>query len=251
MGKLIKRLKFLIITISIVVLLVTISSYANFTLYNKNNNLPKATQVNNKQSNDESSSNNKKSNDSTNILIVDDNSKSMMIATINAQNKNIDLNPIEDKSYINPTINEDFLNNIEKSTNISLDKFIQFNLEDLMNIVSNLDGIKINVKEDDLQIINNLIPKYYSESTDYNKGKMELLSSSGEQVLNEYQAMAYTIAIKDDINKQKEMLISLMDKVRDSDFTKYVEVFKTVKPYVDTNLNMGDILKIATSYYID
>ena len=251
MGKLIKRLKFLIIALGIVILLVTISSYADLTLYKKNNNLPKATQVNNSQSIDESSSNQEKSNKDTNILILDDNSKSMMIATIDAQNKSIDLNPIKDEAYISTNNKEDLLRSIEEKTDISLSKFIQVNLEDLMNVVSNLDGIKINVKEEDLEVINNLIPKYYSESTDSNKSNIKLLSNSGKQVLNEYQAMAYTAVIKNDINKQKEVLVSLMDKVRNLNFVKYIEIFKTVKPYIDTNLSISDILKIATSYGIN
>ena len=173
----------------------------------------------------------------------------MMIASIDEENKDIKIIPVENASYTNSSTTESLLESIEKSKNITLDKFVQVGISDLMNMVSILDGITVDVKEEDLQLINNLIPKFYAESTDENKGKMTLLSESGTQKINEYQAMAYASVIANDKEKQKEVLLSLIDNVKKIDFTKYIEVFNTMKPYVDTNLTIPDMLKLASSEY--
>ena len=118
-----------------------------------------------------------------------------------------------------------------------------------MKVVSILGDITVDIKEEDLQLINNLIPKFYAESTDDNKGKMTLISSPGVQKINEYQAMAYAAVISKDVDKQKEMLISFVESIKDVDLTKYVELFNTLKPYVNTNLTVPDMLKLASTDY--
>ena len=105
------------------------------------------------------------------------------------------------------------------------------------------------MKQEDLTLINNLIPKFYAECEDGDKGRMELLTKTGLQNLNEYQAMAYASVISKDVDKQKEMLISFINGIKDVDLTKYVELFNTLKPYVNTNLTVPDMLKLASTDY--
>ena len=103
----------------------------------------------------------------------------MIIASIDNKNKDIKLTPVENTAYMNITDNENLLKSIEKTTKINLDKFLKLNISDLMKVVSILGDITVDIKEEDLQLINNLIPKFYAESTDDNKGKMTLISSPG------------------------------------------------------------------------
>ena len=225
--RLLKKLKFIFICILLILGVATITSFGNFSFNKKSSS----------------------SDNTTNILLLGDNTDSMMIASIDEENKDIKIIPVENSSYIDNSSKENLLKSIEKMKNINLDKFVQVGISDLMNLVSILDGITVDVKEEDLQLINNLIPKYYAESTDENKGKMTLLSESGTQKINEYQAMAYASVIANDKEKQKEVLLSLIDNVKNIDFTKYIEVFNTMKPYVDTNLTIPDMLKLASSEY--
>ena len=143
------------------------------------------------------------------------------------------------------------LSTIEKDNNINLDKFIQIDFKDLMNIVSVLGEVTVDVKEDEVNLINNLIPKYYAESN-YGKGtEMKLLESSGEQKLNTYQTMAYASLIADNPDKQKEVLVSVMDKMKNMSLSMYADIYKTIKPYINTNITIGDVISLASSTYIN
>ena len=60
--------------------------------------------------------------------------------------------------------------------------------------------------------------------------------------------MAYTSVASKDIEKQKEIIISLIENAKNVDFTKYMDIFNTLKPHVDTNLTVPDMLKLASSF---
>ena len=228
MLRLLRKIKFIFISICLILVLGTIVAFDK-----KSEKVPATQEV---------------KDDTTNILLLSDNINSMIIASINNKNKDIELTPVENTAYMNITDNENLLKSIEKTTKINLDKFLKLNISDLMKVVSILGDITVDIKEEDLQLINNLIPKFYAESTDDNKGKMTLISSPGVQKINEYQAMAYTSVASKDIEKQKEIIISLIENAKNVDFTKYMDIFNTLKPHVDTNLTVPDMLKLASSF---
>ena len=228
MLRLLRKIKFIFISICLILVLGTIVAFNK-----KSEEVPATQEV---------------KDDITNILLLSDNINSMIIASIDNKNKDIELTPVENTAYMNITDNENLLKSIEKTTKINLDKFLKLNISDLMKVVSILGDITVDIKEEDLQLINNLIPKFYAESTDDNKGKMTLISSPGVQKINEYQAMAYTSVASKDIEKQKEIIISLIENAKNVDFTKYMDIFNTLKPHVDTNLTVPDMLKLASSF---
>ena len=228
MSRLLRKIKFIFISICLILVLGTIVAFDK-----KSEKVPATQEV---------------KDDTTNILLLSDNINSMIIASINNKNKDIELTPVENIAYMNITDKENLLKSIEKTTKINLDKFLKLNISDLMKVVSILGDITVDIKEEDLQLINNLIPKFYAESTDDNKGKMTLISSPGVQKINEYQAMAYTSVASKDIEKQKEIIISLIENAKNVDFTKYMDIFNTLKPHVDTNLTVPDMLKLASSF---
>ena len=228
MSRLLRKIKFIFISICLILVLGTIVTFDK-----KSEKVPATQEV---------------KDDTTNILLLSDNINSMIIASIDNKNKDIELTPVENTAYMNITDNENLLKSIEKTTKINLDKFLKLNISDLMKVVSILGDITVDIKEEDLQLINNLIPKFYAESTDDNKGKMTLISSPGVQKINEYQAMAYTSVASKDIEKQKEIIISLIENAKNVDFTKYIDIFNTLKPHVDTNLTVPDMLKLASSF---
>lgn len=228
MLRLLRKIKFIFISICLILVLGTIVAFNK-----KSEEVPATQEV---------------KDDTTNILLLSDNINSMIIASIDNKNKDIELTPVENTAYMNITDNENLLKSIEKTTKINLDKFLKLNISDLMKVVSILGDITVDIKEEDLQLINNLIPKFYAESTDDNKGKMTLISSPGVQKINEYQAMAYTYVASKDIEKQKEIIISLIENAKNVDFTKYMDIFNTLKPHVDTNLTVPDMLKLASSF---
>ena len=198
-------------SIGLIVVVVAIAAFINL-FSNKNTKvLPSSTEVKN------NSNNKNKSSDTTNILLLGDTTDSMMVATVDAGNKNIKLTPVEDATYVDTSDKETLIKSLEKKTNLDLDKFLQVNVSDLLNAVSVLGDIQLNVKQEALRLINNLIPKFYAEC--------------------------------EDGDKQKEMLISFVNGIKDVDLTKYVELFNTLKPYVNTNLTVPDMLKLASTDY--
>ena len=228
MSRLLRKIKFIFISICLILVLGTIVTFDK-----KSEKVPATQEV---------------KDDTTNILLLSDNINSMIIASIDNKNKDIELTPVENIAYMDISDKENLLKSIEKTTKINLDKFLKLNISDLMKVVSILGDITVDIKEEDLQLINNLIPKFYAESTDDNKGKMTLISSPGVQKINEYQAMAYTSVASKDIEKQKEIIISLIENAKNVDFTKYLDIFNTLKPHVDTNLTVPDMLKLASSF---
>ena len=249
MLKFFRRLKFLVISIAIVFLVATISSFANLSLFSKKTNdtsAPKTTEVN-----DEPQDEDDDKDTDTNILFFGDTTDAMVVASIDNKNKDVKLNSLDNKDYSEITDKDTLLSTIEKDNNINLDKFIQIDFKDLINIVSVLGEVTVDVKEDEINLINNLIPKYYAESN-YGKGtEMKLLESSGEQKLNTYQTMAYASLIADNPDKQKEVLVSVMDKMKNKSLSMYADIYKTIKPYINTNITIGDVISLASSTYIN
>lgn len=253
MSKFFRKLKFIILSISLIFIVIGIVAYADLFSEKKSNSLPSSTEVSknitdNNTSKEESSTNNTNENN-TNILLLDNKSDSMVVASVDTANKNIQLTPVTNTGYFDRSNMENLLNNVEKTVNMNLDKFLQVDTSELMNVISVLGDVSVNIKSEDMKIINNLIPKFYAEFQDSSKGEMKLITSPGEQNINEYQAMAYISAVAKDTTKQKEAILSLVKNVKDLGFSKYFEIYNKIKPYVETNLTIPDMLKIASTNY--
>ena len=57
---------------------------------------------------------------------------------------------------------------------------LSLDTSELMDVVSVLGDINVNIKSEDMKLINNLIPKFYAEFQDSSKGEMKLITSPGE-----------------------------------------------------------------------
>ena len=192
----------------------------------------------------------------------------MMIATIDSNNKNIKLTSLARDTYVDiPGKGKGKLNaayfwgkekllfqTIEENFEVKLDKFIQVDFDDLMNIIFILGGVEVDVKEHEIDITNKYIVPSYEQCTYSNKGDMKLLSSPGKQVLNGYQAIAYTrIRITDSAihrdQRQRQVMLSIINTVKDMDFSKYPHILNTLLPYVSTNLTPSDLINLAFTAY--
>ena len=192
----------------------------------------------------------------------------MMIATIDSNNKNIKLTSLARDTYVDiPGKGKGKLNaayfwgkedllfqTIEENFQLKLDKYIQIDFDDLMNIIFILDGVEVDIKEHEIEIMNNVIPGSYNQCSYSNKGDMKLISSPGKQVINGYQAIAYTrirytdSAIHRDA-RQREVMLSLINKMKEKKFTEYPHILNTLLPYVSTNLTPSDIINLAFTAY--
>ena len=250
MRKFFRRLKFIIVSICFIFIIVGIIGMVN-SFKSKFNNLPSSIEVNSTTTNTakDSSSNKDYLYDTTNILFLDNKSDSMVVASVDSANKDIKFTPVTNTGYFDRSNMDNLLNNIEKSVDMNLDKFLQIDTSELMDVISVLGDFYVNIKTEDIKLINNLIPKFYAELDDKSKGDMQLIDSSGEQSINEYQAMAYITAVSKDNTKQKDAIISVVKNIKDLGFTKYIEIYSKLKPYVATNLTITDLLKLISKDY--
>lgn len=265
-----KKFKFAKVVIILLALLIAIPVFTFYSFYNKLNTTSASVE-------DTYESKYEKVDGITNILLLGTDgiekelayrSDCMMIATIDSNNKNIKLTSLARDTYVDiPGKGKGKLNaayfwgkekllfqTIEENFEIKLDKFIQVDFDNLMNIVFILGGVEVDVKEHEVDITNKYIVPSYQQCTYSNKGDMKLLSSPGKQVLNGYQAIAYTrIRITDSAihrdQRQRTVILSMIDTVKDMDFSKYPHLLNTLLPYVSTNLTPQDIINIAFTAY--
>lgn len=265
-----KNFKFTKIVIILLALLIAIPVFTFYSFYNKLNTTSANVE-------DAYESKYEKVDGVTNILLLGTDGREkelayrsdcMMIATIDANNKNIKLTSLARDTYVDiPGKGKGKLNaayfwgkekllfqTIEENFEIKLDKFIQVDFDDLMNIVFILGGVEVDVKEHEVDITNEYIVPSYEQCTYSNKGDMKLLSSPGKQVLNGYQAIAYTrVRITDSAihrdQRQRTVILSMIDTVKDMDFSKYPHLLNTLLPYVSTNLTPTDIINLAFTAY--
>lgn len=252
MFKIFKKLKFIIVSTSLVLMIIGIVAYADLFTKKKSNSLPSSTEVKETITDNnytENSTKDETSQNNTNILLLDDKSDSMVVASLDPTNKDIKLTEVANTGYFDRSNMDNLLNTVEKNLNINLDKFLQVDTSQLMNVISILGDISVNIKAEDLKLINSLIPKFYSQLQGKDKGEMKLIASPGVQNINEYQTLAYISVISKDSNKQKDALLSLAKNVKDLGFNKYLEIYNKMKPYVETNLTIPDMLKLASTEY--
>ena len=192
----------------------------------------------------------------------------MMIATIDSNNKNIKLTSLARDTYVNiPGRGKGKLNTayfwgkedlliktIKENFDIQLDKYITVDFDNLMNIIFILNGVQVDVKEHEIDATNAIIPTSYETCTYEDKGDMKLITSPGVQTLNGYQAIAYTrIRITDSAihrdARQRKVMLSIIDKMKDKNFSEYPHIMNTLLPYVSTNLKPKDIINLAFTAY--
>lgn len=189
---------------------------------------------------------------------------SMIILTIDNNNKNIKLTslardtyvsiPGRDKGKLNTAYfwgKEDLLfETIENEFGIGLDKYVIVDFTSLMDIIYALDGIQLNIKESEIKEVNKFIPECYKFCKNPNKGEMELIKEPGKQTLNGYQALSYSRIRKSDSaifrdGRQRKVINAIMKKYQNVSFTKYPELIDAITPYVTTNLTSNEITSLA------
>lgn len=213
----------------------------------------------------------------TNILLVgvdartkgeSTRSDAMTILTIDEINKNVKLTSImrDLYSYI-PGHGYEKINHayaygkigllkqtIKSNLNIDIDKYVIINFEGFKALIDELEGVQVNIQNDqELKGINDTIDIEIDDDFYINnkKEKPNYLVKTGEQVLNGQQALAFSRLRKvgngtcDRVKRQREVLSSLLSKVKETSIFKYPKVLNSLTPYVTTNLEIKEILDLA------
>lgn len=187
---------------------------------------------------------------------------SIMILTLDKLNKKIKLTSLmRDMYVINPNTNKMFnlneaiieggyellLKTINTNFNLSIDKFIEANLNSFPKIVDTLNGININIKNDEIDGIN----KFISAIDENNGTETKHINVAGFQLLNGTQTSAYcrlrSESGRDDVRTQRQryVLSCIFDKIKSTNLLKLPSLANTVLPLINTNLNVPEIIDIV------
>ncbi len=184
-------------------------------------------------------------------------SDSMIIATIDDNNKKIKLTSLMRDSYVDiPNHKTQKLNaayaiggpellmkTIELNFKIKLDKYIIVNFWGFEDIIDAVGGIDVDVKDRDIKEINKYIGEVRTQ-------KSPPLTKGGYQHLDGQQALAYSRIRKTDTEyarteRQREVLELLADKLQGMGVTQYTSLMMKMLDYVKTNVEPASLLNYA------
>ena len=191
------------------------------------------------------------------IIVTIDNTHNSVKLTSLARDTYVDI-PGEGKGKLNASYfwgKEQLLfKTIKNEFGIEIDKFIQIDFDGLMDIITALGGVDVEVTQKEMDEVNKLVPSTYESYDNPNKGEMVLIPERGVQTLTGYQAIAYCrirdidSAIYRD-GRQRKVIISLSSKLKDMSISDYPKLIKTLLPCVNTNMSSVELLSIGKSAY--
>lgn len=189
-------------------------------------------------------------------------SDSIMIATLDPVHNKVKLTSIMRDSYVNISgygydkINHAYayggpelaIKTINENFGLNIEDFVTVNFSSLPVIINILGGVDIEITSDEIQYINEYIDQINSLSGTYSP----YITYAGMQHLNGTQALAYSRVRYTSggdykrTERQRTVLTALFNKLTSTSASSYNSLLNEVLPYVQTNLNAGDILSLGT-----
>lgn len=189
-------------------------------------------------------------------------SDSIMVATVDPVHNKVKLTSIMRDSYVyidgygQDKINHAYayggpelsIKTINENFGLNIEDFVSVNFSSLPKIIDILGGVDIEVTDEELQYINSYINDINSKDGTYSPS----IPYSGVQHLDGTQALAYSrirYTAGGDYKRterQRTVLEALFNKLTSASVGSYNSLLNEVLPYVQTNLNAGDILSLGT-----
>lgn len=188
-------------------------------------------------------------------------SDSIIVASLDKVHKKIKLTSIMRDTYVDiPGYGMDKINHahsfggpelaiktINRNFNMNIREFATVDFFGLEKIINTLDGIEIDVKQDEYKYINMGV-----RGMNHMDGKNGTqLTGPGLQTLTGRQAVAYSRIRKtgdgdfERTQRQREVLEKAIHKGLDAGITKYPALLNTTLPYVTTSLSKTEILSLG------
>lgn len=192
----------------------------------------------------------------------------MMILTIDNTHKSVKLTSLARDTYVEipgegmGKLNASYFwgkeqllfKTIKNEFGIEIDKFIQIDFEGLMDVITKLGGVEVDISKKEMKAVNKLIPSTYESYNNPDKGEMKLISGSGVQTLTGYQAISYCrirdidSAIYRD-GRQRKVIMGVASKLKGLSLSEYPKLIKFLLPCVSTNMGSIELLNLGTSAY--
>lgn len=208
----------------------------------------------------------------TNVLLIgvdgldfdsgDQRSDSMIIATLDSNNKKVKLTSLyRDALVYIPGYGENKMNSsfslggpelvmetIKYNYDINIEKYVMINFVGFEAIIDQIGGIEIDVQQYQLHELN----KYIGEATGGNDCPV---TKTGLQILNGKQALSYARIRKgvgDDYERterQREVLFKVAEKLQKTNPIKYFGIASKMLDYIRTNIDIYECLDLAYTVF--
>ena len=150
--------------------------------------------------------------------------------------------------YGGPTCSIETLN---RNLDLNITDYVTVDFKALTNAIDALGGVMINVKEKEINNLNNNLQEQIGATGIYSDG----VWSAGEQLLNGSQATAYARIRKVGNNdfertqRQRAVISAMIDKAKQSDLATINEVINEVFPQIATNMTNKQLISLAASVF--
>lgn len=186
------------------------------------------------------------------ILTVDNKHKSLKLTSIARDT----LVYIPGKGY--DKINHSFyyggcellLKTINDNFDLGIKDYAIVDFKSFVDVINVLGGVNVNIEDREIDGLNKVIDACYGLEIENKGNNIEYITSSGNHLLNGYQALAYCRLRKIDNcfyrdARQRKVLESLAYKLSKVSVFKYPELIKILLKYVKVNISTDKILDLA------
>lgn len=189
-------------------------------------------------------------------------SDSIMIATLDSVHNKLKITSIMRDSYVNidgygmDKINHAYayggpelsIKTLNENFGLNIQDFVSVNFSSLPKIINILDGVNIEITNEEIEYIN----KYIDDINKKNGTNSSHITYAGVQHLDGTQALAYSrirYTAGGDYKRterQRTVIDAIFTELKSTSVASYNSLLNEVLPYVQTNLNASDILSLGT-----
>jgi len=192
-------------------------------------------------------------------------SDSIMILTIDELHKKIKMSSIMRDTYVDikghgkTKINHAFayggpqlaIRTLNENFNLDIKNYVTVDFFNLENIIDDLNGVSINVRTDEISLINS----YMREVANLEKQNFKAITRTGIQNLDGKQAVAYSriryTAGGDFVRteRQRTVLSALLTKIQGVGKLEFPTIVAKLLPNTETSMSSMEIIKLGTDIF--
>ena len=191
-------------------------------------------------------------------------SDAMMLLTLDTEHDNIKLTSFVRDSYVNipgqgyeklthayayggPEL---LIETVRENFQVDVSRYVVIDFASFIELVDMLGGVEATLEDWELSEFNRVSNENYRKF--YNAGEKDYISidEPGTYTLNGYQTLAFVRMRKNDSiyareERQRMVVEEVFNKVIRMPFNMYSKLFKQVLPYIKTNMNPFELMKLG------
>ena len=189
----------------------------------------------------------------------------IMILTIDEKHKKIKMSSIMRDTYVkikghgNTKINHAYayggpqlaIRTLNENFNLDIKNYVTVDFFDFESIIDSIGGVSINVKKDEVSLINT----YMEEVANFEKQTFKAVTSTGIQNLDGKQAVSYSriryTAGGDYVRteRQRTVLGALLAKIQGVGKLEFPSKVSKLLPFTQTSMSSIEIIKLGTAIF--